>query len=176
MEKEKNYSWLIVTVSIVLPLAIAALFFTDKIEGYDFSFLPATYAFTNGLTFLSLIAAVVAIKNGKKVLHQRLMTLSILLAIYFLVAYVLYHVTAPSIKLDPNVGPVKYAYYFVLLTHILGSIVVIPLVLITYVRALNKRFDKHKKVARYAFPLWAYVSLTGVIVYVMVSNLPMVLR
>ena len=168
MPKEKNYNSIILLVSIVLPSIIAVLFFTNKIEGYDFSFLPATYAFTNGLTFVSLIAGVIAIKNGNKRLHQKFMTTAIILSIYFLFAYVLYHITTESTKFG-GTGTIKTMYLFILLTHILGSIAVVPMVLITYVRALNQRFDKHKKIAKYAFPLWAYVSLTGVIVYLMIS-------
>jgi len=172
VSNEKNYKGLIITISIVLPLAIAALFFTDKIQGYDFSFLPVTYAFTNGLTFITLIAAVMAIKNGKKEQHEKLMKFAIILSLYFLVAYVIYHLTADTKRLHEDVGSVRYVYFFILITHILGSIAVIPLVLVTYVRALNKRFDKHKKIAKITFPLWSYVSLTGVIVYLLITYLP----
>jgi len=168
LQKEKNYNWIIATVTVLLPSIIAALFFTNKIEGYDFSFLPKTYATTNGLTFLSLIAGVMAIKKGNKELHKKLMTFAIVLSIYFLVAYVLYHLTTESTPFGGE-GTIRYVYFFILLSHILCSLIVVPLVLITYVRALSQKFDKHKKIARYAFPLWAYVSLTGVIVYLMIS-------
>ena len=163
-----NARQIIIAVSILLPSVIALLFVTNKIEGYDFSFLPPTYALTNGLTFLSLIAGVLAIKNGKKELHKKFMTSAIIFSIYFLVAYVLYHVTTPSTKFGGE-GTIRIVYLFILLTHIICSMAVVPLVLITYVKAISQRFDQHRKIARYTFPLWTYVSLTGVIVYLMIS-------
>jgi putative membrane protein len=168
LPKERNYNGIIIAVSILLPLVIALLFITNKIEGYDFSFLPPTYALTNGLTFLCLVAGVLAIKNGKKELHKKFMTSAIVFSIYFLVAYVLYHVTTPSTKFGGE-GTIRIVYLFILFTHIACSMAVVPLVLITYVKAISQRFDQHRKIARYTFPLWTYVSLTGVIVYLMIS-------
>ena len=89
-------------------------------------------------------------------------------SVAFLLMYVAYHMTADSTKFGGE-GTIKYLYYFILLTHIVLSIVVIPFVLITYVRALAQRFDKHKKLARITFPLWLYVAITGVLVYLMIS-------
>lgn len=168
MTKENNYSGWIIAISILLPVAIAALFFTEPIEGYDFSFLPVTYAITNGLTFCCLIAGVIAIKNKNVTLHNRLMNVAIGLSIYFLVAYVMYHLTTPSTKYGGE-GIIRPIYFALLISHILLSVVTIPLVLISYVRALNKKFDKHKKIAKITFPIWAYVALTGVIIYLMIS-------
>ncbi|MBA2745904.1 MAG: DUF420 domain-containing protein, partial [Flavisolibacter sp.] len=82
--------------------------------------------------------------------------------------YIAYHLTAESTKFGGE-GPIKYVYYFILLTHILLSVVIIPLVLITYVRALSQSFDRHRKIARITFPLWLYVAITGVVVYLMIS-------
>lgn len=169
---EKKFSKFIIAVSIVIPVVVAILFgiklkdFGINVE--PLSFLPPIYATTNGITAIVLVWAVIAVKNGKRKLHERLMTLAIGLSVAFLVMYVAYHMTADSTKFGGD-GIVRYIYFFILLTHILLSIAIIPLVLITYVRALAKRFDKHKKIAKITFPLWLYVAVTGVVVYLMIS-------
>ncbi len=169
---EKKFSKFIIAVSIVIPVVVAILFgiklkdFGINVE--PLSFLPPIYATTNGITAVVLVWAVIAVKNGKRKLHERLMTLAIGLSVAFLVMYVAYHMTADSTKFGGE-GLVRYVYFFILLTHILLSIAIIPLVLITYVRALAKRCDKHKKIAKITFPLWLYVAVTGVVVYLMIS-------
>ena len=183
---EKKFSKFIIAVSIVIPLVVAILFgiklkdFGIQVE--PLSFLPPIYATTNGISAIILIWAVIAIKNGKQKLHERLMTFAIALSVAFLVMYVAYHMTADSTKFgDLNhdgildlaetakIGAIRYVYFFILITHILLSIVIIPLVLITYVRALAQRFDQHRKIAKITFPLWLYVAVTGVVVYLMIS-------
>ncbi|KIO53068.1 DUF420 domain-containing protein [Flavobacterium hibernum] len=169
---EKKYSKLIVAVSIIIPVVVAILFgvklkdFGINVE--PLSFLPPIYATTNGITAIVLVWAVIAIKNGKRKLHERLMTFAIALSVAFLVMYVAYHMTADSTKFGGE-GVIRYAYFIILITHILLSIAIIPLVLITYVRALAQRFDRHKKIAKITFPLWLYVAITGVVVYLMIS-------
>lgn len=169
---EKKYSKLIVAVSIIIPVVVAILFgvklkdFGINVE--PLSFLPPIYATTNGITAIVLVWAVIAIKNGKRKLHERLMTFAIALSVAFLVMYVAYHMTADSTKFGGE-GAIRYVYFIILITHILLSIAIIPLVLITYVRALSQRFDRHKKIAKITFPLWLYVAVTGVVVYLMIS-------
>ncbi|MBP4140753.1 DUF420 domain-containing protein [Flavobacterium sp. P4023] len=169
---EQKYNSLIIAVSIVIPVVVAILFGVKlKDFGFDvapLSFLPPIYASTNGLTALLLIAAVVAIKNGKKKLHEGLMTGAIALSVAFLVMYVAYHMTADSTKFG-GLGFVRYIYFFILASHIILSIAIIPMVLITYVRALSQNFEMHKKIARITFPIWLYVAVTGVVVYLMIS-------
>jgi len=165
---ENKYKKLTILISIVLPLAVAALFGVKIPNVEPLSFLPPIYASINGLTAVLLIAAVVAIKNGKQQLHERLMKSCLVLSILFLGMYVAYHMTSDS-TIFGGEGTIKYVYYFILLTHIVLSIAIIPLVLITYTRALSEAFDKHKKIAKITFPLWLYVAVTGVIVYVMIS-------
>ena len=164
---DTKYKNLIIVLSVVIPLAVAALF-GIKIEGYDFSFLPPIYATINGLTAILLVAAVMAIKKGNRSLHERLMKTCIGLSALFLVMYVIYHMTSTSTSFGGE-GFIRYVYFFILITHIVLSIVIIPLVLFTFVRALAKKFDKHKKLARITFPIWLYVAVTGVIVYLMIS-------
>ncbi len=164
---DRKYRKLIIVLSIAIPVAVAALF-GIKIEGYDFTFLPPIYASINGLTALVLIAALIAIKNGNKSLHEKLMKLCLALSASFLIMYILYHMTSESTKFGGE-GAVRYVYFFILISHILLSILVIPLVLFTFVRALAERFDKHKQLARITFPIWLYVAISGVIVYLMIS-------
>lgn len=164
---KKTINNLIIAVSIAIPLVVAILF-RVKVEGYDFSFLPPIYASINGLTAMLLLVALWAIKNGKKALHERLMKTNIGLSLLFLVMYVAYHMTSHSTAFG-GVGAIRIVYYFILITHILLSIAVVPLVLFTFLRAYNEEFARHKKLARITFPIWLYVATTGVIVYVMIS-------
>ncbi|GAA4800097.1 DUF420 domain-containing protein [Litoribaculum gwangyangense] len=164
---EKKYNKLIVALSIVIPIVVAVLFGV-KIDLELPVFLPPIYATINAITALVLILAVFQIKKGNRKAHERLMKLAILLSVLFLVMYVLYHMTSVSTKFGGE-GPIKYLYYFILLSHILLSIAVIPFVLITYVRAITNNIEKHKKIAKITFPLWLYVAITGVIVYIMIS-------
>lgn len=169
---EKKFSKFIVVVSILIPVVVAILFSVKlKDFGYNvepLSFLPAIYATINGITAVVLIAGVLAIKNGKRKLHERLMTSAIALSVVFLVMYVAYHMTTDSTKFGGE-GIIRSVYFFILFSHILLSIAVIPLVMITYVRALAEKFDRHKKIAKITFPIWLYVAITGVIVYLMIS-------
>ena len=157
---------LIVIVSIVIPIAVAALF-GIKVEGVDLSFLPPFYAGINGVTAILLITALVAIKSKNRRLHQRLMQVCLGLSLLFLLCYVAYHMTSDS---TPYGGSMKAVYYSILISHIVLSVAVIPLVLFTYLFAWEGKFDKHKKWTRFAFPIWLYVAITGVVVYWMIST------
>ncbi len=163
--EEKKYNRIITILSIVLPLSIAALFGV-KIEMELPVFLPPIYATTNAITSLVLIAAIIAIKKRNRQLHERLIKIAMLLSVLFLVMYVLYHITSNSTAYG---GSQKGIYFFILISHIILSIAVIPFVLITYVRAKLSKFKQHKKIAKYTFPLWLYVAISGVVVYLMIS-------
>ncbi len=169
---EKKFNKFIIAVSILIPVVVAVLFSVKLkdfgIKAEPLTFLPPIYATINGITAVVLIAAVRAIKNGNRKLHEKLMTTAIALSVMFLVMYVAYHMTADSTKFGGE-GMIRYVYFFLLISHILLSIAVIPLVLITYVRALAERFDHHKKIAKITFPIWLYVAVTGVIVYLMIA-------
>jgi putative membrane protein len=161
------YHKLIVTLSILLPLAVAVLF-RVKIPGYDFSFLPPIYATINGITALLLIVAVVAIKRKKRKLHEALMKTCIALSGAFLVMYVLYHMTSDSTPFGGE-GVIRSVYFSILISHIILSIAVVPMVLFTFSRALSGNFERHRALAKFTFPIWLYVAVTGVIVYIMIS-------
>jgi putative membrane protein len=132
------------------------------------TFLPPIYAGINALTAILLIVSVILIKNKKRKLHALLMRICIGLSLLFLVMYIAYHMTSDPTPFGGE-GIIKYIYFFILISHILLSIAVIPFVLITYVRAITNDFILHKKIAKITFPLWLYVAVTGVIVYLMIS-------
>jgi putative membrane protein len=159
---EKKYKRGITILSIIIPVAVAALFGINLRElGFDvepLSFLPPIYATINGITAILLVSAVVAIKKGQRNLHEKLNTLAILCSVLFLVMYVAYHMTSDSTTFGGE-GIIKYFYYFIL----------IPFVLVTLMRAKFGKFIEHKKIAKITFPLWLYVAVTGVIVYLMIS-------
>ncbi len=165
---EKQFKKWITAVSIAVPLLVALLFMYKIPDAKPLTFLPPIYASINGLTAILLIAAVIAIKNGKRGIHQKLMTTCIILSALFLVMYVAYHMTSQSTPYGGE-GTLRYVYFFILLTHILLSIAVIPLVLITYSKGYLENYVAHRKWAKYTFPIWLYVAVTGVIVYLMIS-------
>jgi putative membrane protein len=169
---DQKYNKLIIFVSILIPVVVAVLFNIKlKDLGYDvepMSFLPPIYAAINGVTAIVLVAAILAIKKGNRKLHERLMTFAIALSLAFLVMYVAYHMTTESTKFGGE-GLIRLVYFGFLISHIILSIAVIPLVLISYVRALAAKFDQHKKIAKITFPIWLYVAVTGVIVYLMIA-------
>jgi len=164
---DKKYNKLIVILSIVIPVAVAALF-GIKIDAELPVFLPPIYAGVNASTAVILALAFIAIQKKNIILHKRLMKFAIALSVVFLLMYIAYHMTSDSTKFGGE-GAIKYLYYFILFTHILLSIAVIPFVLITYVRAITNNIEKHKKIAKITFPLWLYVAVTGVLVYFMIS-------
>ncbi len=166
---EKRVKIGITILSIIIPVVVALLFGYKIPDAKPLKFLPPIYASINGLTAIFLILAVVAIKNGKKKLHQNLMTACIIFSVAFLAMYVAYHMTSESTSYGGE-GFVRYIYFFILISHILLSIIVIPLVLITYSKSyFFKDYLAHKKWARYTFPIWLYVAITGVVVYLMIS-------
>ena len=132
------------------------------------TFLPPIYATINGLTAVLLVIAVYYIKNGKRKIHENLIKVCIALSLSFLVMYIAYHITTDPTPFGGS-GLVSYIYFFILITHILLSIVVIPMVLVSYSRAFQSKFSSHKKIAKITFPVWLYVAVTGVIVYLMIS-------
>ena len=171
MNKTKSklkYRGLIILISVLILVVVVALRFV-RIESIPpLTFLPPIYATINGLTAVILILAYRSIlaKNIKR--HELLMKISIGLSVVFLVMYVLYHMTTDPTSFGGE-GVIKYIYFFILITHVTLSVFIIPMVLVTYVRAISGMFDKHKKIARITFPIWLYIAVTGVIVYLMIS-------
>lgn len=166
MEESKKYNRIIIVLSIAIPLVVAVLFGV-KLEIKLPVFLPPIYASTNAITAVLLIVAFWAIKMKNITLHKRLMTTAIIFSVLFLIMYVLYHMTSDSTSYGGQ-GVLKYIYFIILISHILLSIIVIPFVLITYVKAITNDIEKHKKIARITWPLWLYVTISGVVVYFMI--------
>ena len=187
----KLYNSLIWFVSAFVPLVVALLLFTkwsqDKLifdmrfpnsepvvilDNLPFieplTFLPPIYAVINGLTAIFLVVAVYYIKNGKRKIHEYLIKVCIALSLIFLVMYIAYHMTTDPTSYGGK-GFIAYVYYFILITHIILSVAVIPLVLTSYSRAVQSNFQLHKKIAKITFPIWLYVAVTGVVVYLMIS-------
>ncbi|AEA43902.1 DUF420 domain-containing protein [Fluviicola taffensis] len=173
---------LIIALSIIIPLAVAALF-KIKIGGVDLSFLPAIYACINGITAILLILALVAIKKKKISLHEGIIKICMVLSALFLVCYIAYHMTSdPTLYGDSNgngelemfelasiSAASKITYYLILISHIILSVAVVPLVLFSYLYAWEGKYDKHRKLTKFTWPIWFYVAATGVIVYIMIS-------
>ena len=157
-------------ISVIIPLVVAILLgLPQKVQLGDWTrLLPHINAVVNSTTSVVLVVAVWAIKTKKIELHQNLMRFAFVLGAIFLVFYVLYHLTNESTKYGGE-GSIRYFYYFILISHILLSLVVLPFVLRAMYFAVTKQFDKHKKVTKIAFPIWLYVSVTGVIAYFMIS-------
>jgi putative membrane protein len=179
--KIKKAKLAIIAASIAVPLVVVILFGV-RIENVDLSFLPPVYASINGLTAIVLLGAVWAIRSGKRELHRKLIRLALVFSLLFLVGYVAYHMTSdPTLYGDSNgngelsideingVSGSAIYYYVLLVSHILLSVFIIPLVLFSYFHAWTGNFEKHKKWTKFAFPMWLYVAVTGVIVYWMIS-------
>lgn len=169
---ERAYKRLIWGVSIVVPLLVAVMLspsFPQLQLGFDTSWLPTLNASINSGVALLLVLGLVFIKRGQRVWHQRSMMGALILSALFLVSYVLYHISTGHTSYC-DAGPVPApVYYFVLISHITLSSIIIPLALFTVFRALSERFDKHRKLARITFPIWLYVAVTGVMVYFFIS-------
>jgi putative membrane protein len=183
--KEKNLTIPIIIVSIAIPLAVAFLILgpAAKINpGFNTGSLPLFHAVLNSTTAILLLASLYFIKNKWIRAHRAVNLTAVVLSSIFLISYVIYHSSNPSVKYgDLNhdgilsadekaqAGNLRYVYYIILSSHIILSGIIIPFVLFTLQRAFQERFDKHKKLARITWPLWLYVAVTGVIVYVMIS-------
>lgn len=166
--EERKYNRLINIVSIAIPVVVAILFGVKLPNVEPLDFLPPIYATINGITAVLLIISLLAIKSKNVRLHQLLNNICIGLSLVFLLMYVAYHMTSTSTPFGGE-GAIRYVYFFILISHIALSIIVIPLVLKTYAKAYLKQYDAHRKLAKITFPIWLYVAITGVVVYLMIS-------
>ena len=160
---------LINVVSVTVPLVVALLLGirTKFPLGEWTAYLPHATGTINTLTSILLVAAGIAIYFRKVKLHAALMTAAVALGAVFLVCYVTYHLSNPSTPYGGS-GAWRGVYFFTLISHIALSLVVLPLVLRAFAFALTRRFDRHAAIARWAYPIWLYVSVTGVLVYLMI--------
>ena len=174
MENERNIKRFIWTMAVVIPAAVALLFLIPPVENLSdevkasLYVLPKLNALFNGTAFLCLIGAFVAIKNKNIKVHRAFTTTALILSMLFLVSYVAFHLTTESTKFGGE-GWIRTVYFVILISHILLFTGIIPLVLFTYVRGLGMQVEKHRKIAKITWPIWLYVTATGVIVYLMIS-------
>jgi putative membrane protein len=161
---------LIRIVSVAIPVVVALLLcIRQKIDLGEWTrILPHLNALINSATALLLLIGVVAVKKGNISLHQLCMKIAFILGFSFLIGYVLYHLSNESTHFGGE-GFIKIIYFFVLISHIILSIGVVPFVLMAVYYALSSQLPQHRKVVKWAFPLWLYVSVTGVIAYLMIS-------
>ncbi|MBM7659944.1 putative membrane protein [Bacillus mesophilus] len=169
--KTRNYKPAIIIISVVinvLVLVLAGIPGVDNFTAFDVKILPLMNAIFNSFTFLFLVGALVAILNKKVTLHRRLIYAAFISTTLFLLSYVTYHFIAESTSYG-GTGIMAGIYYFILITHIILAAVIVPLALTSVARAWNMENERHKKIARWTMPLWLYVSLTGILVYLMIS-------
>ena len=181
----KNYTRAIIIVSVAIPVAVAFLILVPQARvdfGFNTRSLPLFHAILNSTTAILLLASLYFIRHGQVRAHKRANWTAIILSSVFLISYVIYHASNPSTRYgDINhdgllsaaekqqAGPMRYVYYVILSSHIVLSAVIVPLVLFTLQRAYQEKFDKHRRLAKITWPLWLYVAVTGVVVYVMIS-------
>lgn len=171
--KQRNYTPLIWTLSIIAFFLILGINYlprstTGTIFGMDLAVLPMMNAILNGIAFLFLVAALIMIKKRNILAHRRLILAAFTTTFLFLISYLTYHALAGSTVFGGE-GIVKWIYYFVLITHVFLAAAVLPLSLITLANGFNMQVAKHRKIARWTMPIWLYVSVTGVIVYLMIA-------
>lgn len=172
MQHSKTWVRIIWVISIVIPLVVAVLLnprFPQINLGFDTMILPKINAFINSGVSILLILGLIFIKQRKPDLHRMCMLGAFGLSAIFLVSYVLYHLSTGHTSYCEEGAVPAGVYYFVLITHILLSVFIVPLATFSIYRALTERLIEHRKLAKITFPLWLYVSVTGVLVYVLIS-------
>lgn len=170
-EKNMNYTPWVVVLSVAVIAIVAILYVMPKsqtINHDNLVFLPRLNAIFNSFTTLFLLGALYFVRKKNIKLHQRFIYGAFATTFLFLITYLSYHAMAPSTSYGGE-GVLAYIYYFILITHIVLAAVIVPLALVTYFRGMNMKVEKHRKIARWTMPLWLYVSVTGVLVYLMIS-------
>lgn len=170
---DKQANLLIWTVSIVVFVAVAFLANFKPLAGIDLGFNVHIFALINAvinsMVSVLLVLALVAVKKKQFELHKKLMLGAIVLSSLFLVSYIAHHLLAGETKYGGEHNGLYYTYVIILITHIFLATVILPFILFTAYRALTGEYARHKKLAKYTWPLWLYVSVTGVLVYLFIS-------
>ena len=157
-KKLNRWAWIVSGFIFVLVVSMQRIHFDTNI---DFSFLPPFYSFLNALTAIILLCGLYLIKNGRVLQHRRAMTTALVTSVCFLVCYIVYHTTTVETRFCQE-GTIRYVYFFFLITA--G---ILPFILFTYIRAYTNQFDKHVRLAKWVFPFWLYVAVTGPVLYLM---------
>ena len=161
----------ILVISIVVPVLVLILMYLPEryeLLGNNFSNFPLFHAVLNFFTALLLIAGYISMRKKELLWHRNLMISAFFLSTVFLISYVISKISNDPVPYGGE-GILRYLYFFVLITHILLSAIIVPLVLFTMYRGLTGEVEKHKKIARYTFPVWLYVAITGVLVYLFMA-------
>jgi putative membrane protein len=184
VKNDKKANWLIIGSSLIVFIAIGALSRVklDVDPGFDIHIFAKFNAIVNSIVTVLLVAALIAVKQRKYLAHKKIMLTALVLSVLFLISYICHHLLAGDTLFgDTNhdgvvseaekeaTGPLRYFYYFILLTHIPLAGLILPFILFTAYRALIAEFPRHKKLARITWPIWLYVSTTGVLVYLLIS-------
>jgi putative membrane protein len=162
--------WLIILASLVVFVTIALLGRVEVPVGgaFDVHIFAKFNAVINSLVSLLLVFGLVAVRQKKYRLHKRSMLAAMLLSILFLVSYICHHLFAGDTKFG-GTGSIRYVYYFILITHIFLAAIILPFILFTTYRAMIAEWPRHRRIAKITWPIWLYVSVTGVVVYLMIS-------
>ena len=172
VSQDKTFIPIITVISILIPVVVALLMVIPKRDALgelNVSSLPLFHATLNGATAFMLSIGFYFIKNKKIALHRFSMLTAFVLSSVFLVSYVIYHYTTPPTPFDGE-GVIRMIYFFILITHIILAAAIVPLVLLSIYRGLSGQIEKHKKISKWTFPIWLYVAVTGVLVYLMMSS------
>jgi putative membrane protein len=164
---------LIISLSIIIPIVVALLMllpdlFHIESKSIDFSSLPFFHAILNGSTAVLLLTGFVLIKNKRTKAHKVAMLSALVLSSVFLLSYVTSKLTNAPVLFEGE-GMIRYIYFFILVSHIILSIPVLPLALFSIYRGMTGEIEKHKEIVKWTFPIWMYVAITGVLVYILMS-------
>jgi len=168
IQLEKKMNLLAYVVSFVVLLLVGLMRRVKFDLGIDFHFLPPFHASLNAITAVILLAALYFIKNKQIENHRKAIYAAMVCSALFLVSYVLYHFTTPETKFGGE-GTIRTVYFILLITHVVLAAAILPFILLTFNRAYTAQFERHKKMARWVFPLWLYVAITGPVCYLMLK-------
>lgn len=164
LEKRLNIAAYVISAVVLL---LVGLMRRVKIDlGIDFGFLPPFHASLNALTAVILLFALYFIRNKQVEKHRRAIYAAIACSALFLLSYVLYHFTTPETRYGGE-GPMRTVYFFFLITHVVLAGLILPFILLTFTRAYTGQFERHKKMARWVYPFWLYVAISGPVCYLM---------
>lgn len=171
IKNERILSYVIMAISLAVPALVTILFFVSPPEvslDINILFFPRLHAILNSLTAFCIFTGFLYIRQKNIKAHRALMLSALVLSSLFLCSYVFYHsISEPTLYGGDRI--LRYIYYFLLITHIVLAAVILPLILFTFAKALSGKIDQHRKLAKWTFPLWLYVAVSGVLVYLLLS-------
>jgi putative membrane protein len=159
-------AWIVTALVLTLVVMMRSPYKIPLPDGWSMAFLPPVHAVINTLVSFCLIAAIITVKQGKITAHRNFIFAAMLLSTLFLLCYVAYHFTTEETRYGGD-GAMRMVYFLLLITHIVFAAISLPMILLTFIAAWTNRFEAHRKMARWVFPIWLYVALTGPICYLM---------